>query len=260
MTALPLTLNIQPAPPTQTQIQPVTLAQQAAAAPGRAYQNAEVAGVVTSVNFSQRRGDPTTFKIHCPNIGKTFDAVCDLFCPIRQGDTIYALCMIGPDGKLYVSKPPFVQPAIDRDSMIQCFMRAMRQGYGPTIKLYSLISKIAGGEDAVIPFLTGIAQSWNDTHNSEILFMFNGVEPEDIKKLLSWWHRERNLRRLYLFGLTKKEINACRMTCDDIYMKCMANPYTIPAIPLEKCDAIIDMVNGSPNRDNRIRGAIIHLL
>ncbi len=36
--------------------------------------------------------------------------------------------------------------------------------------------------------------------------------------------------------LTKKEINACRMTCDEIYQKCMTNPYTIPAIPLEKCD------------------------
>lgn len=260
MTSTPIVLNIKPAPPTQTQVQPVRLPPQVTTAPGPAYQNAEVAGIVNTVNFPQRRGDPTTFRIHCPNIGKTFDAVCDLFCPIRQGDTIYALCMIGPDGKLYVSKPPFVQPAIDRDSMIQCFMRAMRQGYGPTVKLYSIISKIAGGDDAVIPFLTGIAQSWNDTRNSDILFMFNGIEPEDVKKLLTWWHKERNLRRLYLFGLTKKEINACRMTCDEIYLKCMDNPYTIPAIPLEKCDGILDRLNKRPNHEDRVRGAIIRIL
>lgn len=229
-------------------------------APGQAYQHAEVAGLVTSVTFPKSRGQPTNFRIYCPQMKKSFEAVCELFCPIRQNDTIYALCVIGPDGKLYVSKPPFVQPAIDRDSLIQCFMRAMRQGYGPTIKLYSTMAKIAGGDDAVIPFLTGIAQSWNDTRNSDILFMFPGVEPEDVKKLLSWWHRERNLRRLYLFGLTKKEINACRLTCDEIYAKCMENPYTIPAIPLDKCDAILDRLNKRPNPVDRIRGAIIRML
>lgn len=226
----------------------------------QAFQSAEVAGVITSVNFPKHKTDPTTFKVHCPNIGKTFDGVCDLFCPIRQGDTIYALCRIGPDMKLYVSKPPFVQPAIDRDSMIQCFMRAMKQGYGPTVRLYSLISRIAGGDDAVIPFLSGISQSWNDTHNADILLMFPGIEPEDIKKLISWWYRERNLRRLYLFGLTKKEVNACRMTCDQIYLKCMDNPYTVPAIPLDKCDAILDRLNKKPDPVCRIRGAIIRML
>ena len=92
------------------------------------YQTAEVSGIVTSVKFAQNRGDPTRFRINCPNMGKTFDAVCDLFCPIRQGDTIYALCTIGTDGKLQVSRPPFVQPPIDRDSMIQSFMRALKQG------------------------------------------------------------------------------------------------------------------------------------
>lgn len=228
--------------------------------PGQAYQHAEVAGVVTSVTFPKNRGDPTNFRIYCPNMKQSFEAVCDLFCPVRQNDTIYALCVISPDGKLHVSKPPFVQPAIDRDSIIQCFMRAMKQGYGPTIKLYNTMTKIAGGDDAVIPFLTGIAQSWNDTRNSDILFMFPGVEPEDVKKLLSWWHRERNLRRLYLFGLNKKEINACRLTCDEIYAKCMENPYTVPAIPLDKCDAILDRLNKRPDPVQRLRGAIIRML
>lgn len=224
------------------------------------YQTAEVAGIVTSINFPQRHGDSTTFRINCPNMGKTFDAVCDLYCPIRQGDTIYALCMIGPDGKLHVTRPPFAQPAIDRDSMIQCFMRALKQGYYPANRIYTTVSKIAGGDEAVIPFLTGIAQSWNDTHNAEILFMFNGIDSDDVKKLLSWWHRERNLRRLYLFGLTKKEINACRMTCDDIYQRCMVNPYTVPAIPIDKCDGIMDRLNKRPGQPERIRGAIIRVL
>lgn len=224
------------------------------------FQQAEVSGIITSIDFSKRNGDPTKFRILCPNIGKTFDAVCDLFCPIRQGDTIYAWCMIAQDGKLHVCKPPFVQPAIDKDSMVQCLMRSLKQGYGPSMKIYSVLSKISGGDEAVIPFLTGIAQSWNDTRNSDILFMFNGVEPDDVKKLLSWWHRERNLRRLYLFGLNKKEINACRLTCDDIYQKCMNNPYTIPAIPIDKCDGILDRLNKKVDNNDKIRGNIVRVI
>jgi hypothetical protein len=245
MNESPLVLNIQPKPST-----PV----------GVPYQSAEVSGIVTRVDYGQRRGDPTRFKIHCPNMGKTFDAVCELFCPIRQGDTIYALCRIGLDSVLHVARPPFVQPAIDRDTMIQCFMRALKQGFGPAVKFYSTISKIAQGDENVIPFLTGIAQSWNDTHNCDILFMFHGIEHEDVKKLLGWWHRERNLRRLYLFGLTKKEINACRMTCDEIYQRCMVNPYTVPAIPLEKCDMILDQLNKTSDMNDKIRGSIVRMI
>jgi len=226
----------------------------------KSFQTAEVTGIITSVTYSQRRGEPTSFRINCPNMGKTFDAVCDFFCPIRQGDTIYALCMIGGDGKLHVARPPFVQPAIDKDSMIQCFMRSLKQGYHPANKMYNTVSQIAGGNECVIPFLSGIAQSWNDTHNVEILFMFGGIDSDDVKKLLTWWHKERNLRRLYLFGLTKKEINACRMTCDEIYQRCMSNPYTVPAIPIDKCDGIMDRLNKTPEQSERIRASIIRII
>jgi len=263
MQPLPLILNTKPVTqpklrliPSQTNIQQPNIPQAQNDQP----QIAEVNGVITSVDFAKRKGDPTTFKINCPNIGKTFPATCDFFCPLRQGDTIYALCIIGADGRLYLNRPPFVQPALDKDSVIQCFMRSLKQGYGPTMKMYNSISSNAGGDDAVIPYLTGLAQSWNDTHNSDILMLFRGIDSDNIKKLLSWWHRERNLRRLYLFGLTKKEINACRMKCEDIYQKCMTNPYTIPAIPLEKCDGILDRLNKRPDQNDRLRGAIIRVL
>jgi hypothetical protein len=168
--------------------------------------------------------------------------------------------LIGHDGRFHVTKPPFVQPAIDKESVIQSLLRSLKQGYGNAIKFYNNVSMIAGGDDNVIPFLTGIAQSWNDTRNNDILYMFNGFDPDNIKNLLFWWYKERNLRRLYLFGLTKKEIYDCKMTCDEIFLKCMDNPYTIPAIPLEKCDSITDMMNIVPNTDVRFRGSIIRYL
>ena len=50
------------------------------------------------------------------------------------------------------------------------------------------------------------------------------------------------------------------MTCDDIYQKCMSNPYTVPAIPLDKCDAILERLKKTPNNDDRYRGAIIRYI
>ena len=227
---------------------------------GTQFQIAEVTGRITSVTFPKARGDNTVFRILCPNIGRTFDAVCDMFCPIRENDTIYAMCMIDAEERLHVMKLPFVQPAIDRDSIIQCFMRALRQGFGIVVRLYNNISQMAGGDDHVISYLSSLAQLWNDTRNADLLLMFNGVEPENVTKLLFWWHKERNLRRLYLFGLTKAEINACRMTCDEIYNRCIDNPYTVPAISIEKCDAIMDRLNKKPGINEQIRGKIVRVI
>lgn len=219
----------------------------------------EVTGVVSSITTMGFNGQATIFKIHCPKMGKTFEAVCDLFCPIRVGDTIYALCKFF-DSKLYVVKSPFVQPPVDKDHIVKCLISALKKGFGPTMKVYNNISKVAGGESKVVPFLSSTAQSWEDTKNPELLLLFDTLEIDEAKKLFTWWYKERNLRRLYLFGLNKKEINACRLTCDEIYNKCMENPYTIPAIPLEKCDKILDIINKPINYDYRMCGAIVRYI
>lgn len=222
-------------------------------------QFAEVAGIVTKIDYPTGGSKITNFNINCPNMGKTFQASCDFYCPIRVHDTIYALCIITPDNKLVLSKPPFVQPPIDKNSIITCFMRAMKKGFVPCAKMYSNISNCAGGDENVISFLTGISQSYNDTKSADILMMM-GDDPDDAKQLLSWWYRERNLRRLYLFGLTKKEINACRSTCDQIYQKCIENPYTLPAIPLDKCEGILNRLNKKPDKLDVYRGSIIRVM
>ena len=172
---------------------------------------AEVIGTVSSVAFG-RPNEATKFRIHCPNMGKTFDAICSFYSPFRQGDTIYAFCAVDKQLVLHLLSPPFVQPPIDKDSMLQCFMRAIKCSYRDSLRLYSAISRSANGDENVISYLSDLAQKWCDTYNPDILAMFK-TEPDEAKKLLSWWHRERNLRRLYLLGLTKKEINACRMKC-----------------------------------------------
>jgi len=220
---------------------------------------AEIVGIITNITYPTSKGSPTFYKIFFPNSKKTYNGRCDFFCPLRVNDTIYGFCSIGPDETLHLNRLPFVQPAIDKDSIIQCLMKILKLGYKVIIKLYYFLVKVADGEEKVVGFLSSIAQMWNDSQNVDILNMFD-EEPENIKKLLKFWYKDRNLRRLYLFGLTKTEIKTCKKACDEIYQICIENPYTLPQIPIEKCDAIMDMLNKKPEHNQRIKGAIVRVI
>lgn len=217
-------------------------------------------GVITKIQKKNNVKDPTEFIIYFPNMDKSFNAICKLFCSLREKDTIYTICYLDKNQTLHITKQPFAQAPIDKDYVIQCFIRATKSPFMSCKRLYENISSNAGGNDQVISYLSQISQSWNDEHNSDILYMFDKVEPEVVKKLLVWWYKERNLRRLWLFGLTNKEINACRLTCEKIYQQCLSNPFTLPAIPLDKCINILDILNKKVNDEDRIRGSIIRII
>jgi len=217
-------------------------------------------GLITKIAKKNNVKDPTELVIHFPNMNKSFNAICKIFCPLREKDTIYTLCYLDQNQVLHITKQPFAQAPIDKDYVIQCFIRATKAPFMSCKRLYDNISNVSGGNDQVITYLSQMAQTWNDEHNSDLLYLFDKVEPDVIKKLLGWWYRERNLRRLWLFGLTNKEINACRLTCDKIYEKCLTNPFTLPAIPLEKCMTILDILNKKLDINDNIRGSIIRII
>jgi exodeoxyribonuclease V alpha subunit len=217
----------------------------------------EVNGIILSISsFS----NPTVFKIYCPNMKKSFDAVSQNFCPIRVNDNICAICFIDSDQKLNLIKPPFVQPPLDRESTIQCLIKVLKKGHSVISKFYNKVSKMAGGDEMVISYISETSQSWEDKHDMELLYKFDGMDPDDIKRLLNWWHKEQNLRRLYLLGLNKKEINGCRMKCEEIYQSCKNNVFTLPAISLEKCDDINDRLGKTFNEDDKLRGGIVRII
>lgn len=219
-------------------------------------QLAQVAGVVSWSNPE----DSGIFKIYCPNMKKTFDATCSFFCPLREGDTINALCSVSSEGKLQVVKPPFVQLSLTKDTVVQCLMKVLKTGYQKTAKVYSKLTDKAGGEALVIPLLTELAQNWDQKADIDILYSLDGFEPEQTKKLLTWWHKHCNVRRLYLLGLTKTEINACRLKCEDIYKQCLQNPYVLPAVPLEKCEVILERTGNTVTEEQKVCGSILRII
>lgn len=212
-------------------------------------------GVVSSVDKKKDFKDPTFFKIMNEADKKPYKISCDTFCPVQEKDHFFGLCREN-SGIFYTVYSPFIQPQSNKESIIACIMKATKKGFKPAVMVYNRITNYVGKEEDVADFLSAQSQKWNDEKNQESLHVIEKVDHEDLKDLLVWWHKQRNLRRLYLLGLTNKEINQARKSCDEIYKKCMINPYSLPSISLEKCDDIMKRCSKQPDKMQRYLGEI----
>lgn len=218
-------------------------------------QTAEVVGVITNTKFVPD-SQVTEFKIHCPKMNKTFDSECSFYCPIRKGDTMFALCYLDAKQKLYVAKPPYIQQGLDKESVISVLIKILKN-YFQTVKFYEKVSRLAGGDELVIAYLSELAQDWNDTRNRSMFELFGDTDQTTVSKVLEWWHKDRNLRSLYLLGLTKKEIESSRLSCKELHAKCTENPFSVPVIPLEKCEDILARLKKPVEPEERERGLVV---
>ena len=116
------------------------------------------------------------------------------------------------------------------------------------------------GQDGVIAYLTDSAYQYSKTYSNSIInAIVNGtkLKGEQVSKLLIWWHKHRTIRRLHLFGLNNKEIKGCMKPPDEIYQICMANPYRLPAIPIEKAETIMKSMKKIPTPLEILCGQIV---
>ena len=67
--------------------------------------------------------------------------------------------------------------------------------------------------------------------NGDIASLTDIISSANCNKLLSAWHKEYNLRPLYLLGLTNKDIKHAKsnlnMTCRELYEQCLSNPFIV---------------------------------
>jgi hypothetical protein len=226
------------------------------------FQMAEVVGIITDVE-PYSPGKPTRFRIKCPNSGKSYWATYGKYLPVKVNDSMYAYCML-KDGELYVQKHPICHLPTDENSILKCFLTALKSNFTVAKRYYETVFTISGNETtaSLISFLNSAAQLWYDKRAADLLQMFGTCTPSLIQKLLEWWHRERNVRNLRLLGLDNKEIRSCTMTqsCDAVFNTCMTNPYTLSVLSIEKCDGIMDSLNKIPLQEDRIKGFISKII
>lgn len=225
-------------------------------------QVAELIGCVTDVpsrgygpNKQSKAG--YDFKVFTPESKKTYTCKCGFFCPVQPGDKIYAKCELNPTqpGEITIIEPPFVQVGTDKPTLVQTFARAV---YGLGLSKAGLLhdklhegalqrNEFKSSPDKVALYLHHLAVLWHTSQDTALLGAYaNILKPEMMSKLLEFWYRKFSMRRLYLMGLTNKDIYSCKMSLQEIYEACCHNPYCLFTLPIEKCSGILRRQNREP--------------
>jgi hypothetical protein len=172
--------------------------------------------------------------------------------------------------------PPFVEPAANKEDTIKCFITMGKMGYVAARKLYdgiiadcrnnigafasdsaSFESKEDTVDESAVLYLNRLAEKWRRTGDEKLLEKLKGMEKDKAKLFLGRWFKQRNMRRLYLLGMTRSEIEKCELSTDEIYEKCKTNPLTLYGIDIKKAIEIMGRLGMTPTGEQIICGKIL---
>ena len=219
----------------------------------------ELRGIIKMIT-SKPRSKESSFVVTAPKMKQDFPVNCSFFCPVKEGDLFSAICELGPlfHGKqmLRVVQPPFVLIGTDKPTIIGNFMKCLRGsgfGAGKAYILFNFIEERSRHEMKdeeldialrVSNYLEYVACKFRKLGDPEMLNAYTSViTVEQADKLLTWWYKNVSLRKLYLFGLTNKDIRNCKMDLDKIYKACISNPLTLYPLSKDKCKEILSRQN-----------------
>jgi len=108
--------------------------------------------------------------------------------------------------------------------------------------------KVKGVEDSVLvaAYMSELAGMWcqiEDTRILDLLTFEDIITEGQVKIILYYWHRQRNIRRLWMFGLYTKDIKLVDRPWEEIYECCITNPYKLVQLEMEKCRRINSIQN-----------------
>lgn len=214
---------------------------------------AELFAVVVAIKPNNSDGH-SVFTVRTLESKKIYTCVCPFFCPVREGDSIYAVVSECGNNSLIIFRPPFVQPSVTKENVIKSLITMAKMGYNQASRFYD---KISEKQEDVITYISKLAEDWYRTKNPKLLLDFDESDTKKAGFFLNKWHKHRNLRRLYLLGLTGTEIKECEMTTEEIYKRCMSNPFTLYGIEIGKAMEIMFRNNRNPSNDDVTRGSIL---
>jgi len=216
---------------------------------------AEVCGKVVSVNAKNRN----LFTIHAEKMDRKFRCVLSYsnpFCPVREGDAIFGIAEYVQDSRygdtLNLIQPPFVMLGEDKNTVTTSFIAALKgTGFG-AMKAHELIDTLVIKTGSLLNAINTLDRmsshfNYKNLNDPAILDPYSTILKEgQMLKLLEWWYKNRNLRRLWLLGINNTEIRNSKIPPEEMYQLCLSNPYKITSLPLDKCDSICKRLGQEP--------------
>lgn len=205
-----------------------------------------IIGTVTRLEFTPR-AKVNIFWIYSDRQTKEFKCLCPFFSPVTVGDTINGLVTKDLNGDLTFDYQPFVTIGSNQKNIQTVLLKGLKgTGFGEqkANKLFKHIQKIS--HNKVDEYLSNLADQWvtrpKDSDEALAIDLLPHLVLPQIDKILTWWTKKRNLRRLYLLGMTNRDIKRCHDSPNEIYQKCLVNPFTILPLTIDKCKIICYLI------------------
>ena len=228
------------------------------------FQSVNLQGVITKVEFTNiKHSTGGTFNVWLRNSQRNVKCRADFKCPLREGDVIDVEGTMDGNGVVYFRSLPFIQQPVDRQVIISCLARALyKKSMTKPNLLYDKLYQETKSEEGVIAALSELSYNWCQHYNKSVLEPYLPCvhKETDLQYMLKFWYQERSLRRLYLYGMDDDEINASRLTHDEVNQCLVTNPYKVLSVELNKCDMILKQQHKTLDPRYRVLGNIGRVL
>ena len=217
-------------------------------------QLAEVYGKVVYVNPKNK----SIFHIFAKKLDKKFKCIYEGFFPIKEGDAVMGLAeytIYRKEETLTFFSTPFAIIGNDEETILKSIRICLKTNDMKAMKIYQLLKE--KGEPIDIIEKISLHYNYENLDYDPYTSFKLVCNLQQFVKLANYWYKNFVLRKVYLLGLTNKEIRKSKMNPLDLYDNCLENPYKIYAIPLEKCDDIMKISGKNIDKKQRECGKII---
>jgi GTPase SAR1 family protein len=214
-----------------------------------------IKGIITKIISYPSASEPTVFNVVDEN---GIEQKCQYqgFFPVKMHDKISAEGEV--NGKtLVISEKPLVIVPSSIESLKKSLVIALKGSkFGP-MKADKLIGELMERYDSKDVIIEKLNQWASAGVPDDFIENLNAMQT---KKLLSWWDKNYNKRRLYLLGFNNKEIMQSNMCEEDLYKAVIKNALNISSISVDKALEINKLTGIVENESDMLGGKISRLV
>lgn len=220
----------------------------------------EIKGIITKIVSYPSDTEPTIFKIKTSTEAEEQRCQYTGFFPIKINDMISAKAEKTGNTLVIKTKPLIVVPAT-KESLKLSFVKALKGTvFGPkkADKLYDeLITRYGTTDDIVCKLNQWAVGSHKDEKgNKDSADFVETINKMQLSKLLDWWYKNYNKRRLFLLGLTNKEIIGSKMSENELY-ECLANnALGVSSLTIEKAIQINNLFSKETTNNDLVAAQV----
>lgn len=204
-------------------------------------------GVVKATKSSRDKSKEQFFTLYLMQSKKDVKCMFKGFLPLREQDIVSGYGNFDNTGAykdtFVFSEAPNVDICKDKEIILQSIFRGTKstsRGDARGYKFYDALITENGGEKGLHDYIDNLAENYSYARESIIQRFSSILTAKQLNGFISWWIKDHIKRKLWILGLTNKDISSCSyMSKTRLYEQLCSNPYLLLSLPMEICDSVM---------------------